>query len=128
MEKIEFYQKEFQDSLEDDLNMPKALAVVWEVLKSNIPSEDKYDLIISFDQVLGLGLDQIQETELEIPKNIKTLINQRDKLRKEGKWQGADQIRNKITCISLNHFSISFFKSKNKFICFLKKSSETIFP
>jgi cysteinyl-tRNA synthetase len=52
---IEFRGK-FNEAVNDDLNTSKALAVLFEVLKSNIPSEDKYDLAKSFDEVLGLNL------------------------------------------------------------------------
>lgn len=55
-EKREVFYQKFMESVNDDLNTSKALAVVFEVLKSNIPSEDKYDLILSFDEVLGLKL------------------------------------------------------------------------
>ena len=53
--KIGEYRK-IQRAINDDLNTSKAMAVMFEMLKSNIPSEDKYDLAISFDEVLGLNL------------------------------------------------------------------------
>lgn len=55
-EKIEEFRIKFNEAINDDLNTSKAMAVLFEMLKSNIPSEDKYDLAISFDEVLGLGL------------------------------------------------------------------------
>jgi len=82
--------------LADDLNTPKALAVVWEILKSSISNEDKYELAISFDEVLGLDLGQIQNAKHEIPNNIKILMTKRDKLRLEGKFEEADKIRGGI--------------------------------
>lgn len=54
--KIEEFRTKFNGAINDDLNTSKAMAVLFEMLKSNIPSEDKYDLAISFDEVLGLGL------------------------------------------------------------------------
>lgn len=54
--KREAYYQRFMESVNDDINTSKALAIVFEVLKSNIPSEDKYDLILSFDEILGLKL------------------------------------------------------------------------
>lgn len=54
-QKILEYQNKFIQSINDDLNTSKAMAVLFEMLKSSIPSEDKYDLAISFDEVLGLG-------------------------------------------------------------------------
>ena len=55
-EKILKFRNKFNESLNDDLNTSKAMAVMFEMLKSSIPSEDKYDLAISFDEVLGLNL------------------------------------------------------------------------
>ena len=54
--KIQGFRDQFNLAINDDLNTSKALAVLFEMLKSNIPSEDKYDLAISFDEVLGLNL------------------------------------------------------------------------
>lgn len=55
-EKIIGFRNRFNEALNDDLNTSKAMAVLFEMLKSNIPSEDKYDLALSFDEVLGLSL------------------------------------------------------------------------
>jgi cysteinyl-tRNA synthetase len=55
-EKIEEFRIKFNEAINDDLNTSKAMAVLFEMLKSNIPSEDKYDLAVTFDEVLGLGL------------------------------------------------------------------------
>ncbi len=54
--KVEDFRLKFNEAINDDLNTSKALAVLFEMLKSNISSEDKYDLAICFDEVLGLGL------------------------------------------------------------------------
>ncbi|MEK7061133.1 MAG: DALR domain-containing protein, partial [Patescibacteria group bacterium] len=79
----------------DDLNTPQALAVLWEMLKSNIPSGDKYDLALSFDEVLGLELNKGPK-EVVIPDEINKLIEKRNTLRKEGKFEEADRIRRGI--------------------------------
>jgi cysteinyl-tRNA synthetase len=94
--KIEIFRNGFLDALGDDLNTPKALAVLWEMLKSNIPSEDKYDLAISFDEVLGLKLAETTNDKLQIPNSVQILINQRQKLRQEGKYEEADKVRHDI--------------------------------
>ena len=66
------------------------------MLKSNIPAVDKYDLAISFDEVLGLGLLNLSVTETIIPDNIKVLLKKRENLRKEGKYEEADKLRAEI--------------------------------
>ena len=58
MESIEKYQAEFRSAIENDLAMPKALATVWGMVKSNIPNYDKADLLLEWDKVLGIGVDK----------------------------------------------------------------------
>lgn len=95
--KIDFYRKKFVGSLESDLNTPQALAVTWEVIKSNVPSGDKFDLILDFDEVLGLDLGGAAFKKMEeIPTNIKDLAQQREKLRNAKKFDEADEIRKEI--------------------------------
>ena len=65
LEKIDLFRQKFTEAVNDDLNTAIALAVVWEVVKSNLPSEDKYDLLRLFDEVLGLGFDQIEDNRRE---------------------------------------------------------------
>lgn len=96
MSKVRQYQDKFVSELSEDLNLPKALAVTWEAMKSNIPSEDKYDLAMTFDQVLGLKLDQEQAVSSQMPKEVKDLIAKRESLRQEGKFEEADKIRDEI--------------------------------
>lgn len=55
-EKVIDFRNKFNESINDDLNTSKAMAIMFEMLKSNVPSVDKYDLAISFDEVLGLSL------------------------------------------------------------------------
>jgi len=94
MQKIEKFRQDFMLAINDDLNMPQALAVVWATAKSNIPNEDKYDLIISFDEVLGFKLSQASLPKLS-PESEKLLAD-RQQLRVEGKFDEADKIRVKI--------------------------------
>lgn len=58
MAQIEKYQAEFRSAIENDLAMPKALATIWGMVKSNIPNYDKAELLLEWDQVLGLGVDR----------------------------------------------------------------------
>lgn len=90
----EVFKQEFLSAVNDDLNMPKALAILQEVLKSDIPNEIKLATILDFDKVLGLGLDQIKEEK--IPKEIKKLIKERSKARENKDWKKSDQLRYEI--------------------------------
>ncbi len=92
---IDKFRNDFLDAIGDDLNMPEALAATWSMLKSNITETDKYDLAMSFDEVLGLDLSAVS-TKKEIPEEIKILIKKRESLRKEGKFEEADMVRDEI--------------------------------
>lgn len=95
-QKIDALRDEFLNAVNDDLNTSRALAVVWDMLKSNVPSRDKYDLVTYFDEVLGLGLDKVSKPKVQIPNEIKRLGAERERLRKEKKFKEADKIRIKI--------------------------------
>ena len=92
--KIDLYREKFILSISDDLNTSQALAVVWEVLKSNIPAVDKYDLLLTFDEILGFDLYSLVEEK--IPDEIKKLVNNREELRKANKFSEADKVRKDI--------------------------------
>ncbi|MEI6690832.1 MAG: cysteine--tRNA ligase [bacterium] len=98
MDKITQYQVEFANTISNDLNMPEALAVVWEVAKSNIPSYDKVDLLREFDKILGLDLE-INKTENStspVPKEVIELAQKRQELRKNKDYATADTVRTEI--------------------------------
>ncbi|KXK09417.1 MAG: Cysteine--tRNA ligase [Microgenomates bacterium OLB23] len=87
----------FYSTLSNDLQMPQAVATVWEVLKSNVPSEDKYDLVMEFDRVLGLGLGQIKEkTDVQVSEKVQELIVQRDNARNDKNYEESDRLRIEI--------------------------------
>jgi len=92
------FRQEFTDAVNDDLNMAKAMAVVWETLKSTIPAAEKYDLLLFYNEVLGLGLEEVKaKTEvITLPRNIKELVEQREEFRRSGKFAEADRIRDLI--------------------------------
>jgi len=96
--KVDEFRDAFDATIANDLNTPQALAVVWEVLKSNIPSRDKYDLLLDFDEVLGLRLSEWRGTshKEDIPQEISDLAAKRDMLRKEGKFKEADGVRDTL--------------------------------
>ncbi len=99
LEKVDSLRKKFDLALADDMNMPQAIAVVWEVIKSNIPSPDKYDLVMDFDEVLGLELkaqNVMTSKEEDISEEIKALVDKREALRKAKKFAEADATRLEI--------------------------------
>lgn len=90
------WESKFKERLEDDLDMPGALAVVWEMIKDEkLRDGEKKELVLSFDKVLSLGLGGIQE-KVEVPEDVKKMVEERNKFRKQKKWNEADAIRGKI--------------------------------
>ncbi|MBZ1356257.1 MAG: cysteine--tRNA ligase [Candidatus Nealsonbacteria bacterium] len=95
-EKIDQYKKEFLDSINHDLDTPKALALLWKILKSSeLNDNEKYVLALEFDKIFGLKLDQLEKDE-EAPEEIKKLSKKREKYRKNKDWQKADEVREEI--------------------------------
>lgn len=107
LEKVDAFRDEFFELMEEDLKTPEAVSMIWEVLKSNIPGADKYDLIVEFDEVLGLGLaksvaestpkETIKTIEKsELSADIQKLLTDREVARTTKNWQLADELRTKI--------------------------------
>lgn len=100
LEKINSFRQKFTDAINDDLNTAAGLAAVWEVVKSNIPPGDKYDLILLFDEVLGLELEsgkrKAESVKLEVPEDIKNLVDKREEARKQGLFEESDRLRQQI--------------------------------
>lgn len=94
------FESNFFEAINDDLNMPKALAVVWELIKSDYPTSAKAQSLFNFDKVLGLDLKnqtaKLKSQKNEIPQEVLGLVKERDELRKQKRFHLADQLRNRI--------------------------------
>ncbi|MDI6784224.1 MAG: cysteine--tRNA ligase [bacterium] len=86
------FKQKFLDAITDDLNMPNALAVVWDMVKE-LQGNRLRETLLDFDRVLGLRLDEVKEQELIIPAEIEELKTQRDTARKAKDYQTADILR-----------------------------------
>ncbi len=91
----EQYQKEFLEAINNDLNMPVALSVVWKLLKED-KSKDVYNTIIKFNDILGFNFDVQQD---EIPEEVKEMAEARWQAKLNKNWAVADEMRNKITAL-----------------------------
>jgi len=91
----QFWQK-FIEVASSDLNMPQAVAVVWEMVRSDTPTASKSQTLLKMDKVLGLELDKYLGKQLEIPANVMRLITERESIRKSGDFKKADQLRKEI--------------------------------
>lgn len=90
------YRDKFISAIEDDLNIPQALAIMWEIIKSDLSENEKLNLIFNFDKVFGLGLESVKKEEIIIPDEVKELIDEREDARKKKDWVKSDELRKKI--------------------------------
>ncbi len=90
---IKDFENRFLNAINDDLNMPVAMSVVWEVVKFTKKSKQLQDLLLKFDAVLGFNLANYQKETQEFPKEILELVAQRDEARQNKNWAESDRIR-----------------------------------
>ena len=96
---IDLFKNEFKEAVNDDLNIPKALGVVWNIVRYGRRSKRLYDLLVEMDSVLGLDLDNAGEEKdnnEDVDHEIQELINQRQQARKMKDWEKADEIRDRL--------------------------------
>lgn len=91
LKQVDVLREKFKQALENDLQMPQAVAVMWEMLKSNVPSPDKLDLLLEFDKVFGLNLSATEEDM--IPGEIRELAEEREDARRENNFAKSDELR-----------------------------------
>ncbi|MFH1801253.1 MAG: cysteine--tRNA ligase [archaeon] len=87
------YLKKFQEAMNDDLNTPKALQILWKLVRDE-KAEGKIQTIKKIDEVFGLDL--LKKEKIEISAEIKKLVEEREKVRAEKNWEKADELREKI--------------------------------
>ncbi len=92
-EEIFDYENRFLEAINDDLNMPLALSVVWDVVRQSKKSKDLYNLLIKFDEVLGLDLVNYEKEETKLPDEIINLVNERNEARANKNWAESDRLR-----------------------------------
>ncbi len=96
------YKEELTKAMNDDLDTPKTIALLWELLKDEpVSPEDKKETIKEFDKLLGLGIEQnakeLKDTATdELPQNIQDLIEKREDARKNKDWKMSDKLRDEI--------------------------------
>jgi len=90
------YKNKFLEAINDDLNMPRAMAVVQEMLKSSVSDADKHAMMMDYDRVLGLSLDQVAESEA-LPPEVQNLVEERQAARTAKDWSRSDRLRNSIS-------------------------------
>ena len=92
------FRTKFLEAANDDLNMPRAMAVVQEMLKSDIPAVEKHTTVLDFDRVLGLSLDEVDKPEA-LPVEVGRLVEARRKAREAKDWAASDRLRDEIQAL-----------------------------
>lgn len=91
------YLEKFNEGIFNDLNTPQALATMWDMLGDNrVKESNKYDALIEFDKVFGLGLERIELETVEVEERTKTLLEKRESARNNKDWKEADNLRRQI--------------------------------
>ena len=92
------YQKRFKEIVNDDFDMPRATALVWELLKdASLNNADKRATLLDFDRVFGLKLGTVPRMEEEaIPEEVRALAEAREEARRGKDWKKADALRAEI--------------------------------
>lgn len=95
-EGISEFEEKFEDAITQDLNMPKAVSIMWEMLRSDNSSSSKAASLYKMDEVLGLKIQEHARRSKDIPEEIQKMVKERDALRQKKKFNLADQLRVKI--------------------------------
>ena len=92
------YQDKFKKYIEDDLDTPRALTILWDVFKDEkMSAPDKKATILDFDKVLGLGFENLKK-EI-IPDEVKKIVEERELARKDKDFKKSDELREKINSL-----------------------------
>ncbi|MBR1747949.1 MAG: cysteine--tRNA ligase [Clostridia bacterium] len=100
-EKLDEYKKQFVDAINDDLNIPLALGVLFSLIKEP-RSKDVYKLILDFDKVFGLSLDKVtapaeKAEKIDLPADVQKLVDERTEAKKNRDFAKADALRAQIS-------------------------------
>ena len=91
------YMAAFDEAMENDLNAPKALSILWQMLKDNgLSSSDKLAAAYHMDGILGLGLDKAEKKEETLDAELQALLDERTAAKKAKDYKKADEIRDKL--------------------------------
>jgi cysteinyl-tRNA synthetase len=89
------HKQAFLEAINDDLNMPQALAALWQMLRDDqLANERKILLAEKFDEVFGLGIKDFAQQE--VPNDILELARARELARKNKDFATSDKLRDEI--------------------------------
>jgi cysteinyl-tRNA synthetase len=94
------YEARFRDALADDLDMPAAMALVAELIRSGVADGDKASLLRSWDRVLGLDLDRVPADQ-PLPNGAAPLLDAREKARAAKDFETSDRLRDQLSALGV---------------------------
>ncbi len=95
---IQEIKQKFLDAINDDLNLPLALGIVWTALK-NPPSHSIYEMCLDFDKVIALSFDKAapaEKNDVEIDEETRAIAERRFEARKNKDWKLSDELREEL--------------------------------
>ena len=95
----ENFTRQFKECTNEDLNTSKALAIVWQLARSNLDEATKRATMIHFDTVLGFGLANWSPAVLAVPGEVLALVEQRTAARAEKRFADADALRDQVDAL-----------------------------
>ena len=93
---INEYENKFLEAINDNLNMPVAMSVIWDIVKNPNKSKKLAELLLKFDEVLGFNLKNYEKKEEDIPQEILDLAEKRKMARENKDWAESDKLRDEI--------------------------------
>ena len=95
-QETEEWKAHFTDAVNDDLDLPTALGLTWATVRSGLPEQAKLGLLLDFDRILGLRLNDVP-ARYDLPQEIQSTVGERTGLRQQANYQRADELRSVIS-------------------------------
>ena len=92
----EEYRRRFWEAVDADLNLPGALAITWEMVRSSLPGRAKMGLLLEFDEMFGLDLHKSPASN-SVGEEIVASLREREALREQHTWETADSLRARLS-------------------------------
>jgi cysteinyl-tRNA synthetase len=91
--------RRFRDAVADDLDLPQALVVLNEAVSASVAAAERFRLLASWDDALGLDLERLARWGTELPADVQALVRERDEARRSRDYARSDQIRDELTAM-----------------------------